>query len=141
MISALLAYCFFPKSQRSNGKSKNKTNYNRFLIKTYPELRLSETDSGKRLYLLPLKLFGPAYCYSRKQFNNNSMGRLVERNVAIAEENILLSGHPAKDKFGDWSDEVKETIGSNKEEKRKETPEEIEKRIKELDELIDEKIK
>lgn len=69
------------------------------------------------------------------------MGRLVERNAAIAEENILLSGHPAKDKFSDWSDEVSETIEGRKEEKRTETPEEIEKRIKELDELIDEKIK
>lgn len=69
------------------------------------------------------------------------MGKLVERNAAIAEENILLSGHPAKDKFSDWSDEVSETIGGEKREKKPESAEEIEKRIKELDELIDEKIK
>lgn len=69
------------------------------------------------------------------------MGKLVERNAAIAEENMLLSGHPAKDKFNDWSDEVRETIGGGNENKKPESPEEIEKRIKELDELIDEKIR
>lgn len=69
------------------------------------------------------------------------MGKIIGRNVPIADENITLSGDPAKSMFQDWSEKVSERSNDvfHDEDKPK-TPEEKEKIIKELDELIKDKI-
>lgn len=71
------------------------------------------------------------------------MAKIIERNVPIAEENITLSGEPATNKFDDWSEEVADrTDDSYKSlgKKGKKSAETKKKIIKNLDELIKEKI-
>ena len=64
------------------------------------------------------------------------MDDVVNRNVPIAEENLFPNDHPAKDMFGDWSSDVSETIDDTQEDIRKLSPEEREKRLKEMDEIV-----
>ena len=66
---------------------------------------------------------------------------VVERNVPIAEQNIAPDGRPATDMYGNWSNEIEDVTSIPKGGKKQEpasTPEENEKRIKELDEVIKE---
>lgn len=68
------------------------------------------------------------------------MGKLVNRNVPIAGENIEPDGHPAKEMFNDWSDEMTERADNvwHKNDNSKMTPEEREKRLKEMNEVVKE---
>lgn len=66
---------------------------------------------------------------------------VVERNVPIAGENMDPDGHPATDMYENWSSEIEEKSeipGGGKNQEPSCTPEEKEKRIKELDEVIKE---
>ena len=61
----------------------------------------------------------------------------IYRNQSIAEENIDPHSRPAKNKFGEWSENVSShTHLGYKEEKEELTEEEREKRIKAIDEVI-----
>ena len=60
----------------------------------------------------------------------------IGRNVPIADENIAPHGRPAKNKFGNWSDGVSKTIHDTADDPENLTPEEREKRIKEMEEII-----
>lgn len=64
------------------------------------------------------------------------MDDFVGRNVPIADENIAPNRHPGKDKFENWSNEVSETIDSPSEDISKLSPEEREKRLKEMEEIV-----
>ena len=65
---------------------------------------------------------------------------VINRNNNVAEENIRPIGRPATNKFGEWSDNM---LNAEDVEKDLEnlSPEEKEKLIKELDEIIDEDLK
>ncbi|MEG2332617.1 MAG: hypothetical protein RSB62_10015 [Bacteroides sp.] len=68
------------------------------------------------------------------------MDNVVDRNVPIADENIDPNGRPAKNKFGNWSDGVSKTIHDPADDPENLTPEEREKRIKEMEEIIKKEI-
>ena len=71
---------------------------------------------------------------------HSCMDNVVDRNVPIADENIAPNGRPAKNKFGNWSDGVSRTIHDPADDPENLTPEEKEKRIKEMEEIIKKEI-
>ncbi len=66
------------------------------------------------------------------------MDDMIYRNDSIAEENLDPHGRPAKNKFGEWSEEVSERTDLGYKDTKVKSEEEREKRIKEMDEIIKE---
>lgn len=64
----------------------------------------------------------------------------INRNNVIAEENINLYGHPAKEKFGDFQADLSNNKGSFEEKRKTDTCEERLRKIDQMDEIIQEDI-
>lgn len=66
---------------------------------------------------------------------------VIERDVPIAEENITLTGDPAKNMFNNWTTDMgeRENVYHDEDKMFKEDPVTKEKIIENLDELIKEK--
>lgn len=64
------------------------------------------------------------------------MDDVVNRGVPFADENIEPNARPAKNKFGNWSSGVSETIHNTSDDISKLSPEEREKRLREMDEIV-----
>ena len=68
------------------------------------------------------------------------MEKIIERNVPIAEENVTLSGQPAKNMFEDWSENITETdlLHEEKGLSPKKNPKKL---MKEMDQIVQDDIK
>lgn len=64
------------------------------------------------------------------------MDDVVNRGVPFADENVEANARPAKNKFGNWSSEVSTTIHDAPEDISKLSPEEREKRLHEMEEIV-----
>ena len=79
------------------------------------------------------------------------MDDMIYRNDSIAEENIDPNGHPAENKFEEWSEEVSERTAPDCKDKkvvthpftfiRVKSAKERKKLIREMDEVIKEDLK
>lgn len=69
------------------------------------------------------------------------MDDMIYRNDSIAEENLDPHGRPAKDKFGEWSEEVSARTDLGYKDAKVKSAKERKKRIKEMDEVIKEDLK
>ena len=66
------------------------------------------------------------------------MDDMINRHDSIAEENIEPNGRPAKDQFEEWSGEVADRADDVFKNDKKDGPiKDREKRIKEMDEVIE----
>lgn len=75
--------------------------------------------------------------YSHKLLKRELMDDMINRHDSIAEENIEPNGHPAKDQFEEWSDDVADRADDVfKNDKKGGAIKDREKRIKEMDEVI-----
>lgn len=69
------------------------------------------------------------------------MDDVINRDVPIAEENQTLTGRPAKNQFGEWSEELASRTDdaySELDKKSHMSKKEREKRLKEMDEVVKE---
>ena len=64
------------------------------------------------------------------------MDDMIYRNDSIAEENIDPNGHPAENKFEEWSEEVSERTAPDCKDKKVKSAKERKKLIREMDEVI-----
>ena len=64
------------------------------------------------------------------------MDDMIYRHDSIAEENIDPNGRPAKNEFGEWSEDVSERTDLGYKEKKVKSVKERKKLIKEMDEII-----
>ena len=64
------------------------------------------------------------------------MDDVVNRGVPFADENVEPNARPAKNKFGNWSSGVSGTIHDAPDDISKLSPEEREKRLREMDEIV-----
>lgn len=64
------------------------------------------------------------------------MDDVVNRGVPFANENVELNGRPAKNEFGSWSSEVAGTLHNTSDDISKLSPEEREKRLREMEEIV-----
>ncbi len=64
------------------------------------------------------------------------MDDMIYRNDPIAEENLNLDGHPAKNDFEEWSEKVSERTDTGYKNQEVKTAKERKKRIREMDEII-----
>lgn len=64
------------------------------------------------------------------------MSGIINRNNSIAEENIDPYGHPATEKFKEWSGEVSDRTENVFNDTKDDASEDKEKRIKEMEEII-----
>ena len=69
------------------------------------------------------------------------MDDMIYRNDPIAEENIDPNGHPAKNEFEEWSEEVSERTDTGYKDQKIKSAKEREKRIREMDEIIKKDLK
>ena len=72
------------------------------------------------------------------------MESINEKNEELAKQvNYQYSSNVAKEEFGEWSEELTERADNlhYKGDKESETPEEKEKRLKEMDDIVKEDIK
>lgn len=69
------------------------------------------------------------------------MDDMIYRNDSIAEENIDPNGRPAKNEFEEWSEEVTERTDLGYKNKKVKSARKRKKLIKEMDEIIKEKLK
>ncbi|WP_455674904.1 hypothetical protein [Phocaeicola sp.] len=70
------------------------------------------------------------------------MAKVIERNVPIAEENETLSGQPATNMYGDFSEEIieKVEIPHQSESDKSKNEENRKKRLEEMDKVVKEDI-
>jgi len=64
----------------------------------------------------------------------------INRGNEFAEENLKPSGHAAKEKFQRWESGISERTSDSVSSKKKDTPAERKRKIKEMDEIIKEDI-
>lgn len=64
------------------------------------------------------------------------MDDVVNRGVPFADENVESNARPAKNKFGSWSSAVSATIHDAADDISKLSPEEREKRLREMEEIV-----
>lgn len=69
------------------------------------------------------------------------MDDMIYRNDSIAEENLDPHGRPAKNKFGEWSEELSSRTDLGYKDAKVKSAKERKKRIKEMDEVIKEDLK
>lgn len=69
------------------------------------------------------------------------MDDVINRNNTIAEENIDPNGRPALNKYEEWSTEIADRTGNEFHDTVNGPSEDREKRIREMDEVIEEDLK
>ena len=66
------------------------------------------------------------------------MDDMIYRNNSIAEENIDPNGHPAKNEFEEWSEDVAERTDLGYKDEKVKSAQKRKKLIKEMDKVIKE---